>query len=399
MISATFLLTLQANVPVQIADSYQSFDEYKGIRKDMRFEEVIGQQAVKERLARMASEERLPHAIMLCGPNGVGKMALALAFASRLLGDSTMLDRWEHPDLLFSFPVIRPTGTSSDHKMNSDDFAREWHEMICEGPYFTLNEWLLRMNAENQQAIIGAGESDRLIHKLSLKSSQGGYKICIIWLAERMNQECANKLLKLLEEPPAQTVFIMTVEKPEQLLDTIKSRVQRVDVKGIAEADMAQALVEERGVESDVARRVARSAGGSWAKAVEELRADNEGVQFLEMFKALMRQAYARDIRGLKKWSEAVASYGRERQKRLLQYFGKMVRENFMYNFGLPELNYLTQEEEAFSRNFARFINESNVADMAEELQKAEREITQNANPKIVFFDLTLNIIQYLIRK
>ena len=283
--------------------------------------------------------------------------------------------------------------------MVSDDFAREWHALLAEGPYITIDQWLDAMKAANQQAQIYAAESDELTRKLSLKSSQGGYKVSLIWLPERMNAECANKLLKLLEEPPLQTVFIMVCEEPEKLLDTIRSRVQRIDMKRIGNEDIERALIEQRGIEQETARRIARVANGSWLKALETLDTGNENRMFLDMFIMLMRLSYMRNIKDLKKWSETVATYGREKQKRMLDYFGRMIRENFVYNFKTPELNYMTQEEENFSRNFARFINESNVIDIAEELQKCKRDITQNGNAKIVFFDLALKMIVLLIRK
>ena len=196
----------------------------------MTFHEVIGQDECKERLLQMVSEGRLPHAIMLCGPAGIGKLALATAFGCHLLSqgnleptkeEPAMLRNLAHPDLHFTYPTIKLPSMSADHKPVSDDFAREWHSLITtEGPYFSMDQWLAAIGAENQQAIITAGESDDLVRKLSLKSSQGGYKVSIIWLPERMNQECANKLLKLIEEPPQQTVFIMVCEEPEKLLET-----------------------------------------------------------------------------------------------------------------------------------------------------------------------------------
>lgn len=378
----------------------------------MRFDEVIGQKEVTDRLLQMVQEERLPHALMLCGSSGSGKMALALALASFLLTDANkqltstqrqqadaMLNKWEHPDLHFSYPVIRPTGTSPEHKMTSSDFGRQWHEMLKKGAYFSMDQWLTMMDANNQQAVIGVGESDELIRKLSLKSSQGGYKVSIIWLPERMNQECANKLLKLLEEPPSQTVFVMVCEAPEHLLETIRSRVQRIDVKKIDEEDIKRALVERRGIDEATAQRVARVAGGNWLKALGELDADNENRAFFDMFVLLMRLAYKRDIHDLRRWSDNVAGYGREKQKRMLTYFMRLVRENFMYNFGMPELVYMTQEEEEFARNFARFINETNVVEISGLLQRCIRDISQNANGKIVFFDLCLKMIVLLIQK
>ena len=217
------------------------------------FEQVIGQREAQQRLMQMVSEGRLPHAIMLCGPVGSGKMALAVGFAKVLLSkktereESPMLRKLEHPDLHFTYPTIKLPSMSAEHKPVSDDFAQEWHELIMAGPYFTMNEWLEQMGGENQQAIITAGESDDLIRKLSLKSSQGGYKISLIWLPERMNIECANKILKLLEEPPSQTVFIMVCEEPDRLLETIRSRVQRIDIKKIDDEDIRKALIEKHG--------------------------------------------------------------------------------------------------------------------------------------------------------
>ena len=255
------------------------------------------------------------------------------------------------------------------------------------------------MVATTQQAIITGAESDSLSKKLSLKSSQGGYKVSVIWLPERMNATSANKILKILEEPPQHTVFIMVSEEPEKLLDTIRSRTQRIDIKRISDVDIEQALVSQRAVEPDMARRIARLADGSWDKALEVLDAGNENRTFLDMFIMLMRLAYTRDIKSLKKWSEAVASFGREKQKRMLDYFERMVRENFMYNFHIPQLCYMSADEETFSRKFARFINEANVIGFTELIEKARRDIAQNANAKVVFFDMALKTIMLLLQK
>ena len=369
----------------------------------MIFNQVIGQQEAKERLLQLVEEQRLPHALMLCGPMGSGKMALAMAFASYLLkrtsNDEAMLAKWEHPDLHFTYPTIKLSSMSSDHKPVSDDFAREWHELIMAGPYFTMNEWLEMMGGENQQAIITAGESDALTRKLSLKSSQGGYKVSLIWLPERMNIECANKILKLLEEPPQQTVFLLVCEEPEKLLETIRSRVQRMDIRRIADKDIREALISRRGLTEENAQRVARMANGSWLKALEMLSADSENELFLDMFQTLMRLAYKRDVKELKTWSERMAVLGREKQKRFLDYFLRLIRENFMYNFQNPDLCYMSEREEEFAKNFARFINEANIIPISELINKAIRDIGQNANAKIVFFDMALQMIVLLIQK
>jgi DNA polymerase-3 subunit delta' len=262
-----------------------------------------------------------------------------------------------------------------------------------------MDEWMQMMGGENQQAIITAGESDELVRKLSLKSSQGGYKISLIWLPERMNIACANKLLKLIEEPPQQTLFILVSEEPDKLLETIRSRVQRIDIKRIKEDDICQALVERRGIDETAARRISRLANGSWLKAMEELQAGSENELFLDLFILLMRLAYQRKIKDLRKWSEQMASMGREKQKRWLTYFLRMTRENFMYNFQNTELNYMTQKEEDFARNFARFVNEKNILPISDLANLAIRDIGQNANAKIVFFDFALQMIVLLLQK
>ncbi|MGM9697750.1 MAG: ATP-binding protein [Prevotella sp.] len=379
----------------------------------MRKSDVIGQQDAWERLMQMVHEDRLPHAMMLCGAQGSGKMALALAFANYLLcrnhtqGDEAceacpqckMLKKWEHPDLHFSFPTIKLPSMGSDHKPVSDDFIREWHEMLESGPYFSMDQWMTAIGAENQQAIITAGESDDLVRKLSLKSSQGGYKISIIWLPERMNIECANKLLKLIEEPPQGTVFIMVCEEPDKLLETIRSRTQRIDVRRISTESIAVALQQKHGLGSESAMRLARLANGSWLKAVRELENDSENDDFLADYQQLMRLAYQRNVRNLKKWSEHMQTYGREKQKRFMDYFMRLTRENFMYNFGNPDLNYMSEKEEEFATKFARFINENNVIAMTEMAEKIQRDIKQNANAKIVFFDMALRMIMMLLQK
>jgi DNA polymerase-3 subunit delta' len=370
----------------------------------MHWSEVIGQQEAQERLKQMAESGHLPHALMLCGPQGSGKLALATAFACYLLDNGTlsskaMLEKLEHPDLHFTYPTIKLPSMSSDHKPVSDDFAKEWHELMMQGPYFTMDEWMQAMGGENQQAIITAGESDELVRKLSLKSSQGGYKVSLIWLPERMNIECANKLLKLIEEPPQQTVFIMVCQEPDKLLETIRSRVQVVDIRKTSNEDIQQALIERRGIDEDAARRISRLANGNWLKALEELQVGSENELFLDMYIMLMRLAYQRKIKDMQKWSEQMAGMGREKQKRWLTYFLRMTRENFMYNFQNEELNYMTQKEEDFARNFARFVNENNILPINDMTNLAIRDIGQNANAKIVFFDFALQMIVLLLQK
>lgn len=357
----------------------------------MKFEEVIGQQEAKEKLTRMLDEHRVPHAIMLCGPTGIGKMALAMSFAEML--SPSPLDRH------YSYPVIKTQSMTSDHKPISADFAEEWNEMVSNGAYFSINDWLLQIGAENQQAIITVGESNELIRKLSLRPHQGPYKTSVIWLPERMNGECANKMLKLLEEPPTDTVFLIVSEEPDKLLETIRSRAQRIDIRKIKNEDVFDALKQQRGLNDEDATTISRIANGNWHKAMELLDSENENAQFLELFISLMRLCYKRDVRELKKWSDDVAKLGRECQLRLLTYCQRMVRENFMYNFHNPELNYMTKGESNFAKNFARFINEANVVEINRLIDRCQRDIGQNANAKILFYDFTLKMIILLIKK
>ena len=381
--------------------------------------EVIGQQDIWSRLMEMVQENRVPHALMFCGPQGCGKLAMALAFASYLLGEresapeelteeqkrtQAMLRKWEHPDLHFTFPTIKTSDMGGDHNPVSLDFIKEWKEMLLgQGPYVLISDWMQRMGKSdadfNKQAIITVEETDNISRELSMMSSQGGYKISLIWLPERMNIQAANKILKLLEEPPRQTLFLLVSENPELLLETIRSRTQRLDFKKIDNDSLEQALIERRALAQEMAHRIARIANGNWNAALEELDSGNENRQHLDMFIMLMRLAYMRNIHDLKKWSDVVATFGREKQKRMLDYFMHMLRESFMYNFRNPELSYMTQEEENFARNFARFINEANIIDISNLFEETKRFIAQNANPKIVFFDLALKIIVLLIRK
>lgn len=379
----------------------------------MNWSEVIGQEDIKQKLTSMVDDEHVPHAMILCGPYGCGKMAMAMAMASYLLTEGSvrinpqfnkanseaMLGQWEHPDLHFSFPTIKRAGMSADHQPVSGDYAKEWRQMLMQGPYFNISQWMDYMDAANQQAIITGAESDELARKLSLKSSLGGYKVAVIWLPERMNLTSANKLLKLLEEPPHQTIFIMASEEPEKLLDTIKSRTQRIDMKRLTNKDICDALVQQRGIDEASAQRIARLVNGNWMNALDALNTSNENRQFFDMFTMLMRLAYTRNIKELKKWSEAVAAYGREKQRRMLVYFTGQVRENFMYNFRNPELTYMTVEEENFSKKFSPFINELNVIEISELMERANRDIGQNANAKIVMFDMALKMIVLLLRK
>jgi len=374
----------------------------------MFFKDIIGQKEAKQRLIREVKEGKIAHARLFCGPEGIGKLPLAIAYARYLsCSNPTETDacgtcpncikfnKLAHPDLHFVFPVIKKKSKDAV----SDDFIAEWRELINQNPYFNLNMWLEEMGAENQQALIYVKESDEIIRKLSLKSSQGGYKIMIIWLPEKMNIECSNKLLKLLEEPPSQTVFLLVSEEPDTLLATIQSRTQRFNLYGIEEEDIVVRLQQQYGIQESDAISIAHRSEGNFLKALEEIHLNEENKIFFELFVNLMRLSYQRKIREMKQWSETLAAMGRERQKHFLTYCQRMIRENFIYNFHDPSLIYLNEEEKNFSSRFAPFINEYNVINIMYELSEAQRHIEQNVNARMVFFDFSLKMIVLLVQK
>lgn len=372
----------------------------------MTFDDIIGQEEVKKHLAKLLFENKLPHAIMFCGPQGAGKLPLALAFSQMLLcqqpskdgacgtcSDCQMSSIWTHPDLHFSFPIYK--GKSSD-KPVSDDFLQEWRERISQSPYFDIEDWLEDIGAENQQITIYVQESDNLQRKLALKSSQGGRKVVVIWLPERMNEQTGNKLLKLIEEPPVGTHFLLVSQEPDLVLGTIQSRVQRINIPALSEETISKALQERHDMQQDDADLLAHIAQGSYTEALKRMQRDSEQQQFFDLFIQLMRHSYARRVKELQAWSLSVAELGRERQKRMLEYFQGQLRENYIYNFHQPQINFLGREEENFSTRFAPFINERNVVGIMNVLSDAGRDTAQNVSARMVFFDLALKMIVLL---
>ena len=374
----------------------------------MFFKDVIGQEEAKQRLIREAKKGKIAHARLFCGPEGIGKLPLAIAYARYLSCNNpgekdacgicpscVKFNKLAHPDLHFVFPVIKKKSKDTV----SDDFITEWRELLSQTPYFNLNIWLEEMGAENQQAQIYVKESDEIIRKLSLKSSQGGYKIMIIWLPEKMNVECSNKLLKLLEEPPSQTIFLLVSEEPDMLLTTIQSRTQRFALYGIEEKYITERLKNQYGLQEKDAISIGHRSEGNFLKALECIHLSEENKLFFDLFVSLMRLSYQRKIREMKQWSETLAAMGREKQKHFLSYCQRLVRENFISNFQDPSLNFMNEEEQNFSKRFAPYINEKNVMGIMDELSEAQRHIEQNVNARMVFFDFSLKMIVLLVQK
>lgn len=364
----------------------------------MFFRDVVGQDEAKKKLIHEVHEGRIAHAQIFYGPQGVGKMPLAIAYTrfihctNRQENDACgtcpsciKFNKLVHPDAHFAFPTVK--------KKTSDTYLPEWRNLVLTSPYFSFDHWLAAMKSENAQAIIYAEESDDILRKLSLKSAESEYKTMIVWLPEKMNVVCANKLLKLFEEPPKNTVLILVSNAPDMVLGTLMSRAQHFPVRRIEEADMARALEEKYGVQPAHSKNIAHIANGSYTKALEEIHLNEEHQKFFDLFVNLMRLSYQRKIKEMKAWSETVAEMGREKQKSFLEYCQRLVRENFIYNLGDARMNYMTMDEQAFATRFAPFINVRNVMTIMNELAEAEKHIQQNVNARMVFFDFSLKMI------
>ncbi len=356
----------------------------------MTFDDIVGLDDIKNRLLAEFSQNRMAHAIMLCGQEGCGALPLSIAFAQKILDNNIMAEKLQHPDLHFAFPIYNKSKKGSV----CDEFLKEWRELCTNRTYFGMEEWMLSCKAENQQLIIYERESDAIYKKLSLKSSQGGYKIMIIWQPEKMHESCSNKLLKLIEEPPEQTLFLLVSEQPNNVLATIRSRCQIIECPPVDVKDIENTLINKYKIDQKNAVKIARASNGNMLTALRSMSENSDNETFLTLFQNLMRLSYSRKVREIKDWSEEIAKFGRERQKSFLLYCQKMIRENFIYNFNRhDDLNYMNKREADFAVRFAPFINERNVIGMMDEFNSAQRDISQNANAKIVFFDLGLKMI------
>lgn len=374
----------------------------------MFFKEIIGQEAIKQRLIQSVREERVSHAQLFAGPEGTGKLALAIAYAqyvactNRQTGDSCgecpsckKYRKLIHPDLHFVFPVVK---TPKFKEPVSDNFLEEWRAMIAQSPYFNLDQWFDLIGVENSQGLIYAHQSEEIIRKLNLKSYESEYKVMIIWLPEKMHVACANKLLKMIEEPPVKTLFVLITENEEDIISTIRSRCQLITVPPIDPDSMTKALEQLPEAEGFDLRNIVHLSKGNFGKAIELLQPDEQTLFNLERFKELMRFSYGRKYSDLFKWVDQVAGIGREKQKSLLNYFLNSLRENFIYNLKNRELTFMSDQEEEFSKRFSPFINERNIQELTEVFELAFAHIGMNGNPRIIFTDVSFKIVK-LIRK
>ena len=386
-----------------------NFDREK--QTNMQFKDVIGQEAVKKKLILSVKENRVPHAQLFLGPAGNGKMALALAYAQYILcpnrteSDSCgvcpscqKISKLIHPDLHF----VMPTATTKKVKSNpeSDLFLEEWREYVQkENGYIDTSTWYNFLDVENKQGVINVRDAAALLRKLSFKAYEGAFKIAIIWMAEKVNEVAANKLLKLLEEPPEKTVFILIAESQDQLLATIKSRTSLVKVPQIALDDLKNALVMRKGCNEQQAMDAAIVAEGNWLDASRFVEDQDDEKFFFTTFQQWMRLCFKAAVGELVDFSNNIKSVGREKQKSLLQYGVKIVRNALLFNNNLADIVMLPADEKTFGSKFAPFINPANLAQIVELLEESTRQIERNGYAPLIFMDTSLKMVKLLKMK
>lgn len=381
----------------------------------MQFKDIAGHNNIKQKLINTVKDNRVSHALLFLGPQGCGKLALAIAYAQYIscqnkqendsCGTCISCQKYKkliHPDLHFVYPVVR---TPKFKKPVSDDFIKEWRSYLLQGNYHILDNWFDYLGTDNLQGSIFAQESQEIIRKLNLKTFEGEYKILIIWMAEKMNTVASNKLLKMIEEPPSKTLFVLVSESEEDILTTIRSRTQLIKLNRITDSEMIKSLQKEypQADESMISDAV-RISSGNYLNASSIIKNNLEGggteksINF-HTFSTLMRLCYSVKIPEIINWVEEISKIGREKQKLFLNYALRMMRENFIYNISpntREEVNYLTNEERAFSEKFSAFIHKNNIFKIAEEFSLAQRHIERNAYNKLVFLDLALKITRLL---
>ena len=374
----------------------------------MNFSQIPGHKEIKAKLLRSVKEERVSHAQLFTGPEGCGSMALALVYAryiscenksdSDSCGTCKSCVKYEkliHPDLHFVFPVIK--GKKATDPV-SDNYIEEWREFVKRSPYFSLNNWMDSIEVGNAQGMIFASEASEIIKKLNLKTFESDFKIMIIWLPEKMHQATANKLLKMIEEPPEKTLFLLVSEEPDKIISTILSRCQLIKIPSFKNHDIEKYLTGRFNIPAEKAADLSRVSNGNITRAIELCENEDSSLANLEHFKSLMRFAWKRDILSIINWSDEISTTGREAQKNFISFSMRILRENLMLSLGQLKNNlvFLTGEEATFSGNFHPFINQSNVYKLAEEFNLVYSHIESNGNAKIIFLDLALKVTRLI---
>ena len=377
----------------------------------MQFKNVIGQTAIKQRLIQSVRENHVSHAQLFLGPAGCGKLPLALAYAQYILCPNRTetdscgvcptcqkMQKLVHPDLHF----VVPTATTKKIKSNpeSDLFMEEWREYVIQNQgYVDTSSWYSFLEVENKQGYMSVRDAASLLRKLNMKSYEGEYKIAIIWMAEKMRVDTANKLLKLLEEPPEKTVFILIAEDGEELLATIKSRTALVKIPAIDINEVEKALTERLGCDARQAHNAAVISEGNWLNACHFVKESEERKFFFTTFQQWMRLCFKAAYSELIDFSANIKTLGREKQKELLDYGLRIIRNALLFNNNLTEIVMLPDDERKFNANFAPFVNPANLAEIAELFEEAIRHIERNGNAQIIFTDVSFKMIGLLKRK
>jgi DNA polymerase-3 subunit delta' len=372
----------------------------------VQFKDIIGQESVKQNLLTIVAHNRISQAYLFSGNRGIGKLALAIAFAQYIMckdkanGDSCGVcpsckkyAKIEHPDLHLVFPVIKKKSSSP---LISDNLINEFRTNLLKNPYIDINEWHKEIGDGKKVGLIYTEESESIIKKISLKPYESDYKVMIIWHPELMHTTCANKILKILEEPPEKTIFILVSNDSNKLLDTIYSRTQKIEIPNIDDKIIIDCLIKKYAISREDAITYSRTSAGSWLLANQQVQATEETEYNFEQFVFLMRTCWARKVLDLISWSKAISALGRERQKSFLTYSVKMSRESFMNNLNNDSLVFANKREKEFMQRFSPFINEDNLIFIYQELNKAYADIIRNGNAKLIFLDLSLKLVKVI---
>lgn len=373
----------------------------------MFFKDVIGQEVIKKRLIRSVREGRISHAQLFSGHSGTGKLAMALAYAQyvscKSRGDEDSCgvcsschkyQKLAHPDLHFVYPIFNPKG----QKPTSDDFLPQWREKVQDNPYFELSNWLSFIGAGNAQGEIYERESESILRKLNLKSFESEFKVMIIWLPEKMNQACSNKLLKMIEEPPSKTLFLLITENEEGVIGTIRSRAQLIKFPFIDNKALHNAFLKIENIDPEIIPDAVHLASGSYIRALEYLNPADDEQFYFQKFQEMMRFAYKREVSELIVWADEMAKIGRDKQKAFFAAALRLVREYFVSNMKRNEIIYMNRDEKEWGKKFAPFINERNIIPFADEFELGIKHISMNGNPRIVFLDTALRMVRLIKR-
>ena len=372
----------------------------------MDFESVLSNSHTKKYLKETIEAGRIAHAQLFVGEEGVGTLPMAIAYATELLcktGDANTAIKCahlNHPDLHFAYPTAI-TAQVKDHP-SSTAFLEDWRKFVLETPYGSLFDWYQAIDIANKQGKIGVDDAKEITAKLSLKSFEGGYKIMIIWMAERMNDECSNKLLKLLEEPPAETIFILVVENENLLLNTILSRCQITRFTKLGEEVIAKSLIKN-GLAEPEAQRIAIRSQGNYNKALSLLKREEDS-RFEEWFVKWVRMAYsAKGNKGvlpnMLQWSDEISKEGRETQKLFLEYCLEIFRQALLANYGTNNLVYIEFQSNFNINNFAPFVHHNNIQEIQRNIEDSIYHIERNGNSKIILTDLSIKLIRLIHTK